>query len=146
MDGVVAVGPFGLELADGVGPELHDGHGDNFARRIDDLGHPQFFTYESINHCLYRAARYSSLISTSTPAAKSSLPSASMVCWVGSSTSSSRLWVRTSKCSRDFLSTCGERLTVKRSIRVGNGIGPATRPPVRRIVSTISRTDWSSSR
>src|SRR4029450_10339714 len=29
---------------------------------------------------------------------------------------------------------------------VGRGIGPATRPPVRRTVSTISRTDWSRSR
>src|SRR5712692_1012125 len=89
---------------------------------------------------------YWSLISTSTPAARSSLPRASIVCCVGSRMSSSRLWVRISNCSRDFLSTCGERLTVKRSMWVGSGIGPATRPPVRRTVSTISRTDWSSSR
>ena len=34
-----------------------------------------------------------------------------------------------------------ERFTVKRSMCVGSGIGPATRPPVRRTVSTISRTD-----
>src|SRR5262249_24918120 len=90
--------------------------------------------------------RYCSLISTSTPAARSSLPRASMVCWVGSRMSSRRLCVRISNCSRDFLSTCGERLTVTRSLWVGNGIGPATRPPVRRTVSTISRTDRSSSR
>ena len=28
-------------------------------------------------------------------------------------------------CSRDFLSMCGDRSTVKRSMRVGSGIGPA---------------------
>ena len=50
---------------------------------------------------------------------------------VGSKMSSSLLWVRISNCSRDFLSTCGERFTVNRSMRVGSGTGPATRPPVR---------------
>src|SRR5213075_2693782 len=37
--------------------------------------------------------------------------------------------VRISNCSRDFLSTCGERRTVNFSILVGNGIGPRTRAP-----------------
>src|SRR4029450_755582 len=92
------------------------------------------------------AMPYWSLISTSTPAARSSLPSASIVCCVGSRMSSRRLCVRISNCSRDFLSTCGERFTVNRSTWVGSGMGPATRPPVRRTVSTISRTDWSRSR
>jgi hypothetical protein len=41
----------------------------------------------------------------------------------------------------DFLSACGERLTVYRSIRVGKGIGPATRAPVRFAVSTISAAE-----
>jgi hypothetical protein len=36
---------------------------------------------------------------------------------------------------------CGDRKTVKRSIRVGSGIGPLTRAPVRRAVFTISRAD-----
>jgi hypothetical protein len=45
------------------------------------------------------------LISTSTPAERSSFMSASSVCWVGSRMSSKRLWVRISNCSRDFLST-----------------------------------------
>ena len=39
--------------------------------------------------------------------------------------SSTRLCVRISNCSRDFLSMCGERLTVNFSMRVGSGIGPA---------------------
>ena len=52
--------------------------------------------------------------------------------------SSSRLCVRISNCSIDFLSTCGLRFTVYRSIRVGSGIGPATRAPVRLAVSTMS--------
>ena len=66
------------------------------------------------------------LISTSTPADRSSFISASSVCCVGSRMSSSRLCVRISNCSRDFLSTCGERSTVYLLILVGSGIGPAT--------------------
>src|SRR3977135_4435176 len=54
-----------------------------------------------------------------------------------------RLWVRTSNCSRLFLSTCGERLTVNFSMRVGSGIGPRTWAPVRFAVFTISRVDVS---
>src|SRR5262249_305235 len=45
-----------------------------------------------------------SLISTSTPAARSSFIRASTVCGVGSTMSSSRLCVRISNCSRLFLS------------------------------------------
>ena len=41
--------------------------------------------------------------------------------------SRSRLCVRISNCSRDFLSTCGERSTVQRLIAVGRSTGPATR-------------------
>src|SRR5262249_35173498 len=85
------------------------------------------------------------LISTSTPAERSSFISASSVCCVGSRMSSSRLCVRISNCSRDFLSTCGERSTQYLLIFVGNGIGPATLAPVRLAVSTISPADWSSS-
>src|SRR5712691_7014984 len=54
-----------------------------------------------------------------------------------------RLCVRISNCSRDFLSTCGDRSTVQRLMVVGKGIGPATSAPVRLAVSTISRVDWS---
>src|SRR5882757_4267445 len=57
--------------------------------------------------------------------------------------SRSRLWVRISNCSRLFLSTCGERLTVKRSIRVGSGMGPRTCAPVRLAVFTISLVELS---
>ena len=45
-----------------------------------------------------------------------------------------------------FLSTWGERFTVKRSICVGSGIGPRTRAPVRFAVFTISRVLLSSTR
>jgi hypothetical protein len=54
--------------------------------------------------------------------------------------------VRISNCSRLFLSTCGERLTVKRSISVGSGMGPRTVAPVRLAVLTISRVLKSSTR
>src|SRR5579862_2218165 len=66
------------------------------------------------------------LISTSTPAGRSSFMSASTVCWVGSRMSIRRLWVRISKASRDFLSTWGERRTQYLFFMVGSGIGPAT--------------------
>src|ERR1043166_5503434 len=87
-----------------------------------------------------------SLISTSTPAARSSFISASTVCGVGSTMSKRRLWVRISNCSRLFLSTCGERFTVNFSILVGSGIGPRTWAPVRLAVLTISRVDASRMR
>ena len=44
--------------------------------------------------------------------------------------------MRTSNCSRDFLSTCGERRTVYRLIFVGRGIGPETPAPVRSAVKS----------
>src|SRR5207248_7809456 len=86
------------------------------------------------------------LISTSTPADRSSFMRASSVCCVGSRMSSSRLCVRISNCSRDFLSTCGERSTQYLFFIVGNGIGPAIFAPVRRAASTISPVDWSRMR
>src|SRR2546422_6568164 len=58
--------------------------------------------------------------------------------------SMSRLCVRSSKCSMDSLSMCGERITQNRLRPVGNGTGPATRAPVRRTVSTMRSADWSS--
>src|SRR5258707_11799112 len=43
--------------------------------------------------------------------------------------SMTRLCVFSSNCSRDFLSTCGERSTVQRCVFVGSGIGPDTCAP-----------------
>jgi hypothetical protein len=60
--------------------------------------------------------------------------------------SSTRLCVRISNCSRDFLSMCGERRTVNFSSLVGSGMGPRTVAPVRLAVCTISRVEWSSTR
>src|SRR5256886_1875980 len=94
----------------------------------------------------YFTACPKALISTSTPGGRSSFISASTVSGVGSRMSISRLCVRISNCSRDFLSTCGERSTVQRLMVVGSGIGPATSAPVRFAVSTISRVDWSRMR
>src|SRR5688572_29151958 len=58
--------------------------------------------------------------------------------------SSSRLCVRSSNCSRLFLSTCGLRSTVQRSVFTGSGIGPDTCAPVFSAVRTMSATAWSS--
>src|SRR5882724_1493958 len=86
------------------------------------------------------------LISTSTPAGRSSFISASTVFCVGSKMSIRRLCVRISNASRDFLSTWGERNTQYLFFTVGNGIGPAICAPVRLAVSTISPVDWSRMR
>src|SRR5581483_5252067 len=87
--------------------------------------------------------RYSTLISTSTPAGRSSFVNASTVCARESRMSITRLCVLSSNCSRDFLSTCGERRTVHRCVFVGNGIGPDTCAPVFSAVRTMSADAWS---
>src|SRR5437763_826746 len=92
-------------------------------------------------HMVYLCSFPKALISTSTPAGRSSFISASTVCGVGSRMSSKRLCVRISNCSRDFLSTSGERSTVYLFFIVGNGIGPAICAPVRLAVATISVVD-----
>src|SRR5262249_21737231 len=66
-------------------------------------------------------SRPKALISTSTPGGRSSFIKASTVSGVGSRMSIRRLCVRISNCSRDFLSTCGDRRTVQRLITVGRG-------------------------
>src|SRR4029079_4612442 len=83
------------------------------------------------------------LISTSTPAGRSSRWSESTVLPVISTMSIRRLWIRISKCSRLSLSTWGERMTVYLRISVGNGTGPRTFACVRSTVSTIFFVDWS---
>src|SRR5215472_605251 len=123
-----------------------DGH--MLAGLGEDPRHPQLLCDHSRTHRNFPwlAACPQSLISTSTPAARSSFISASTVCGVGSTMSSRRLWVRISNCSRLFLSMCGERLTVNFSILVGNGMGPRTCAPVRLAVATISRVEASRMR
>src|SRR5437868_12531347 len=157
-------------------PRLDDRHRRDRAIFGEQLRHPNFAPDDSINHleprpmskvqCLMSKAQCQSLtdfghwildfgqiyclpnalISTSTPAGRSSFMSASTVCGVGSRISINRLCVRISNCSRDFLSTCGERKTVHLFFDVGSGIGPATRAPVRFAVSTICEVAWSSTR
>src|SRR5208337_4444276 len=86
LHGFIAVSRRGLQLGDGAWTERQHGGSAHAAGGVGHLGHPYFFSNQSGQH-----RPYSSLISTSTPAARSSLPSASMVCWVGSRTSSRRL-------------------------------------------------------
>src|SRR6185503_1104403 len=101
-------------------------------------GHPELAADQSSRH------RYSTLISTSTPAGRSSFVSASIVCGRESLMSRRRLCVRSSNCSRLFLSTCGLRSTVQRSVLTGSGIGPDTCAPVFSAVRTMSAAAWSS--
>src|SRR5215813_11801432 len=141
---VLVLGAVGDDLA--IGEAQHrDRHVLATVRK--DAGHPDLLCDHSGTHvwCPVSLAAQS-LISTSTPAARSSFISASTVCGVGSTMSSRRLWVRISNCSRLFLSMCGERLTVNFSILVGNGMGPRTCAPVRLAVATISRVEASRMR
>src|SRR5215468_196925 len=141
---ILVLGAVGDDLA--IGEAQHrDRHVLATVRK--DAGHPDLLCDHSGTHvwCPVSLAAQS-LISTSTPAARSSFISASTVCGVGSTMSRSRLCVRISNCSRLFLSTCGERLTVNFSIFVGSGIGPRTCAPVRLAVATISRVDASRMR
>ena len=80
---------------------LDDRHRHGGAVLGEDPGHAELAANESVGH------GYSTLISTSTPAGRSSLVSASIVWGRESWMSSRRLCVRSSNCSRLFLSTCG---------------------------------------
>src|SRR5574344_2435205 len=89
-------------------------------------------------------ACYQTLISTSTPAGSSSLMRASTVFALLSSMSRSLQYESSSNCSRLFLLTKVERLTVKIFLFVGRGIGPLTLAPVAFTVSTILAADLST--
>src|SRR3989442_1285121 len=158
---VLAVLAFHAALHDGAWSRLQHRASHQRAVWLDRLSHPQLDSENSVDcHAVflfspetrvpsidaYFAAWPKALISTSTPGGRSSFISASTVSGVGSRMSISRLCVRISNCSRDFLSTCGERSTVQRLMVVGSGMGPATSAPVRFAVSTISRVDWSRMR
>src|SRR5512135_588651 len=129
--------PAVAHLHDVAGARLDHGDGHRGAVLREHTGHAELAADQSVGH------RYSTLISTSTPAGRSSLVSASIVWGRESLMSSSRLWVRSSNCSRLFLSMCGLRSTVHRSVFTGSGIGPATCAPVFSAVRTMSAAAWS---
>src|SRR3990172_3348244 len=149
LDRIVAIPLLGLPLNHHARASPHHGERDDRAVLPEPLGDAELLANDSVGHdyskipwkdyleCSFPKA----LISTSTPAGRSNLISASTVWGVGSKMSSNRLCVRISNCSRDFLSTCGERRTVHLFFTVGSGIGPAIRAPVRLAVSTISCVD-----
>src|SRR5699024_4030419 len=97
--------------------KLQHGHRDLLAVLKEQPGHADLFCDNARAQHLSALLAYDcSLISTSTPAARSSFISASTVWGVGSTISSRRLCVRISNWSRDFLLTCGLRRTVNFSI------------------------------
>src|SRR5580693_4946255 len=124
-------------------PSLHDRDRHDLPGLVEDLGHAELGAqdpFDLLSHCRYVPQ---SLISMSTPAERSSRISESTVFGVGSMMSISRLCVRISKCSRESLYLCGERMTQYTFFSVGSGTGPATRAPVRVTVSTIFRAELS---
>ena len=68
-------------------------------------------------------------ISIPTPANISIFESSSIKAGVTPTIRINRVYVVFTNFSIDFLSTCGERVTVNLSIFLGNGTGPTTRPP-----------------
>src|SRR5262249_47603825 len=123
------------------GAGLHHGDRDN-AVVVPHLGHAQLGTQDALDLPVHFVGPYS-LISMSTPAGRSSRMSESTVFGVGSMMSIRRLCVRISKCSRESLYLCGDRMTQYTFFSVGSGTGPATRAPVRVTVSTIFRAELS---
>src|SRR5256714_5968298 len=111
-------------------------------------GHVRALGVEHARHAQLatnQSGHYWTLISTSTPAGRSSLVNASIVCERESRMSISRLCVFSSNCSRLFLSMCGLRSTVHICRLVGSGIGPETCAPVFSAVRTMSAAAWSIS-
>src|SRR5438046_3809876 len=128
------------DLHDGARPGLDDRHRHVCALLIEEARHAELASDESVH-----VRRYSTLISTSTPAGKSSFVRASTVCDLESRMSISRLCVFSSNCSRLFSSMCGLRSAVPRWRFVGSGIGPETWAPVFSAVRTMSAAAWSIS-
>src|SRR5215813_8799074 len=101
LDGAVAIFGIFLFLHDNARAGLNNRDRNDISFRIIELRHANLFANNSC-HKSFRTKNlggfvtYWSLISTSTPAAISSLPNASMVCWVGSRISRSLLCVRIS--------------------------------------------------
>src|SRR5213076_649709 len=111
-------------------------------------GHVRALGVEHARHAQLatnQSSHYWTLISTSTPAGRSSLVSASIVCERESRMSISRLCVFSSNCSRLFLSMCGLRSTVHSCRLVGSGMGPETWAQVFSAVRTMSAAAWSIS-
>src|SRR3954471_23006842 len=117
---LIAIDVGRLALYHQAGAGLDHRHRDHRPVLDVDLRHPHLASQDSFHGVPLLAipGGYlpNALISTSTPAGSSSFISASTVWLVGSKMSSSRLCVRISNCSRDFLSTCGERFTVYREM------------------------------
>src|SRR5204862_3088231 len=119
------------------------GDGDDLPLVIEDLGHTELGAQDSLELLAHVRRVPQSLISISTPAGRSSRISESTVFGVGSMMSIRRLCVRISKCSRESLYLCGDRMTQYTFFSVGSGTGPATLAPVRVTVSTIFRAELS---
>src|SRR5438445_499547 len=122
------------ELREAARPGLAHGHRHVRALRIAEPRHAELASDE----CVHVLLGYSTLISTSTPAGRSSFVNASTVWDLESRMSISRLCVFSSNCSRLFLSMCGLRSTVQSCRLVGSGIGPETWAPVFSAVRTMS--------
>ena len=88
LNSLVAVGLSGLHLANRVGLCLDNGDGDDLVVLVENLGHADLFTEDSVDHSRYPPY---SLISMSTPAGRSRRMSESTVLGVGSRMSMRRL-------------------------------------------------------
>src|SRR5690606_9558170 len=108
----VPIGLRGTDASHDSWAGLQHRHRHNFAGLVEDLGHAELFAQDSLDLLgRHVFSVLQSLISMSTPAGRSSRMSESTVFGVGSMMSISRLCVRISKCSRESLYLCGDRMT-----------------------------------
>src|SRR5262245_40752842 len=101
LDGVVTVAGIFLFLHDDTRTGLNNRDRNDISFRVVELRHTNLLANKTCHKNISAKnldgfVAYWSLISTSTPAAISSLPNASIVCWVGSRISRSLLCVRIS--------------------------------------------------
>src|ERR1700747_813981 len=143
LHGRIPVGGRGPHGGHHARPGLHDRDRHDLPGVVEDLGHAKLGAQDPFDLLAHDRCVPQSLISMSTPAGRSRRISESTVFCVGSRMSISRLCVRISKCSRESLYLCGERMTQYTFFSVGSGTGPATRAPVRVTVSTIFRAELS---
>ena len=85
---LITIGCSSLDLADGVRCALDNGYGNDAIVLIEDLGHAQLGSVDSVNHSVFTPY---SLISMSTPAGRSRRIRESTVLGVGSRMSIRRL-------------------------------------------------------
>src|SRR5699024_314994 len=116
LDSVVAIVFYGANLGHNAWPSLDDGYRYYAVLLVEDLSHAELLAQNAldlVSHYYFstKVLFFDHWLLMSTLAGRSMRIRASTVFGVGSRMSMRRLWVRISKCSRESLYLCGERIT-----------------------------------